>query len=76
MNLDKQMIHVKESSRLVKEYDADGNGEDKVITKSPKPKAGIRDIPIHPSLSEELTTFKAEHNGQDDDYVFKNSKCN
>ncbi|ADZ83130.1 tyrosine-type recombinase/integrase [Cellulosilyticum lentocellum] len=70
------MIHVKESSRLVKEYDSEGNGEDKVITKSPKTKAGIRDIPIHPSLSEELTAYKAEHNGQDDDYVFKNSKGN
>lgn len=48
VNLKEHMIHVRESSRLVKEYISEGNKEDKIITKSPKTKVGIRDIPIHP----------------------------
>lgn len=60
VNLKTGIIKVCESIRLYTEYDADGNGEKKLITKEPKTRSGIREVPIPAFLLSELINIKPQ----------------
>lgn len=72
VDLDQGLIRVRETSRLVKEYNDQGEGIDKVVTKEPKTKAGNRDIPIHSGLRNMLKKFKLKSGAFDTGCVFTN----
>lgn len=76
VDLQNGLIKVRESSRLVKEYDDYGKGEDRLITKDPKTEAGKRDIPIHKDIINNLKKFKLKNGACEKDYVFVNTKGN
>jgi integrase len=75
IDLNKNIIHVTNSTRLVMKYDEDGNMiENELVTGDTKTKSGRRDIPISVSLSTSLKKYKLSTGSNDKDYVFKNTK--
>lgn len=58
VNLKTGIIKVCESIRSYNEYDTEGNSEKKLITKEPKTRSGIREVPIPSFLIEELSNIK------------------
>jgi integrase len=73
VDLDNQTIKVRETKRLVKKYDNDGNSQDIMHTKEPKSKSGSRDIPIHKNINKKLKELKINNGASKDDFVFLNT---
>lgn len=69
VDLEDKTLEVKESIRRVKVYDRNGVGQNQIVTKSPKSKAGFRTIPLPDFLIELLIAHKPK-NVSDDTYVF------
>lgn len=67
------MIKVCESIHLYNEYDKNGNSEKKLITKEPKSRSGMREVPIPSFLIEELNNIKPNGSNKEiaQRYVFE-----
>jgi len=78
VDLENGIIYVKESVKISKVYNSDGSFQKEHVTKKPKSKSSIREIPIPPFLIDKLLLHRplkpsnilAQH------YVFETSKGN
>lgn len=74
VDLDNEIIKVRETARIVRTYDNEGFAKDEYLISDPKTKKSNRSIPISKNVANMLKKLKLKNGGLEDDYVFVTKK--